>query len=211
MARQRVLSVVVRLVVLLVLAGGQAGGSMAVRAAPWADQAQAVTAAASQSGPDAEASALSIGATVRGPRGLPAGSPSRLEPVELGSGSADMGRAVLQLGSAPEGLDIAGPGTLLIREMAPFTATVSPATASVPIAFTWVADGHSPYEEVAKGRESTHSLGWNVEGTHLITITAANAAGSITRVRRVRVVPPPLPDLTVTGIYYNGDDLYTTR
>ncbi|MFN2131491.1 MAG: CARDB domain-containing protein, partial [Anaerolineae bacterium] len=181
MTRQRVLSVVVRLVVLLVLAGGQAGGSMAVRAAPQAEQAQVVAAAASRPGPDA------------GTPGLPAGATTH---------------AVLQLGSAPEDLDIAGPGTLEIRQTAPFTATVSPPTASVPITFTWVTDGHSPYEEVSKGRESTHSLGWSVEGTHLITITAANAAGSITRVRRVRVVPPPRPDLAITGIYYNGDDLY---
>jgi hypothetical protein len=180
MARQRVLSVVVRLVVLLVLVGGQAGGSMAVRAAPQLEQTPAA-AAPSRAGPDAGTPGLPVGATTH---------------------------AVLQLGSAPEDLDIAGPGTLEIRETAPFTVTVSPPTASVPITFTWVADGHSPYEVVTKGRESTRSLGWNVEGTHLITITAANAAGSITRVRRVRVVPPPRPDLTITGVYYNGDDLY---
>ncbi|MGC9333899.1 MAG: fibronectin type III domain-containing protein, partial [Anaerolineae bacterium] len=107
---------------------------------------------------------------------------------------------------APENVDIAGPPTVALGQSIWYTATVGPLTTSVPITFTWETKG-SPALTVVKTEElsTSESIFWTASGTHYITVTAENDLGSVSRVRKVWVEPPPQPDLTVTDITYYHD------
>ena len=107
----------------------------------------------------------------------------------------------------PTSVDVAGPGTVQLNQSAPFTATVAPLTSTRPLTFTWVVDARHPVQQVVGAHASTLSISWTVTGTHYITVTAENAAGSATQARKVWVVPAPLPDLAITDIYQNGNDV----
>ena len=107
----------------------------------------------------------------------------------------------------PTSVDVAGPGTVQLNQSAPFTTTVAPLSSTRPFTFTWAVDARHPVQQVVSAHASTLSISWTVTGTHYITVTAENAAGSVSQARKVWVVPAPLPDLAITDITQNGNDV----
>lgn len=104
----------------------------------------------------------------------------------------------------PDALDVAGPPSAMAGQATLFTATVEPSTVSVPITFTWETDGYPPFSEVTSDELSvSETFTWDEAGTHTLTVTATNAEGSVSRVRKVWIEPPPQPDLIVTDIRYD--------
>ncbi len=62
----------------------------------------------------------------------------------------------------------------------PFTATVTPVTATLPITYRWEATGQTPVPHSAvSARTDSVSFSWDSPGTKAITVTATNLAGSV--------------------------------
>lgn len=96
----------------------------------------------------------------------------------------------------PEAVTILGPNTGLTRQAASFQATVSPATASTPLTFTW-----QTAEQIVLhvgGLTDTATLMWMQPGMQAITVTVANADGMLQRTRMFQVVAP------LTGVQIAG-------
>jgi hypothetical protein len=81
---------------------------------------------------------------------------------------------------APGTVSLDGATTGVVNTTYTFTATVSPATATTPLTFTWAVDGETPVVHIVNGLEDALNLDWAVAGSHTITVTAANDAGSAT-------------------------------
>jgi M6 family metalloprotease-like protein len=79
-----------------------------------------------------------------------------------------------------------------IGESLPFTATVSPADASIPITYTWETIGMEPVQHTG-GITDTIDLSWEGEGTKTITVTATNAGGELVTMRQVDILPQVVP------------------
>ncbi len=106
-------------------------------------------------------------------------------------------------------VDLGGPTTVVSGTAAVFTATAGPADATPPITFTWEAsEWEAPLVEVLDVPTSTQVITWQVSGDQAITLTAANCGGALTTHRQVEVAPQPLPDLLVTDIEVDGNQIY---
>lgn len=100
---------------------------------------------------------------------------------------------------------LTGPETGSLGESIPFTATVSPADASLPITYTWQATGLSPVVHQG-GIVDNVGLTWDELGTKTITVTASNSGGSVVDTHAITiesiypVVSIDGPSVTSVGI-----------
>ena len=95
----------------------------------------------------------------------------------------------------PESLTLEGPTTARVGTLASFTATVSPATTSTPITYTWQRDEEPPEVRAPSfSRTSLLELSWDLPGLHAVTVTAQNAAGVVTATQQVTVCDRLDPD-----------------
>lgn len=78
----------------------------------------------------------------------------------------------------PTDVIIAGPTAGVVQEAYVFTATVSPATTTLPITYVWKATGQSPVMHTG-GLSDAATLTWATSGVQFITVTVMNAAGTI--------------------------------
>ncbi len=105
-----------------------------------------------------------------------------------GTASLTRGELIRVWVQPPESVGLEGPTTAFVGTSSTFTATVSPATASTPITYTWQRDEGPP--EVRPGsvyRSDVYGVTWDLPGLHTITVTAQNAAGVVTATQRVTV------------------------
>ncbi|NJL03380.1 MAG: PKD domain-containing protein [Chloroflexaceae bacterium] len=73
-----------------------------------------------------------------------------------------------------------------------FTATVSPATATLPITYTWQADGQATFTTTLAAQQSTVRYTWLVTGTQRITVTAFNGLGTpVSTSRTINITDSP--------------------
>ncbi|MDI7278254.1 MAG: PKD domain-containing protein, partial [Anaerolineae bacterium] len=93
----------------------------------------------------------------------------------------------------PEAVALEGPTGGMAGEQHVFTATVSPASATTPITYTWEANG---VVTMTSGISATASLTWPLPGTYPITVTAANACGVVSATRAITLCQPPELDFT---------------
>lgn len=84
------------------------------------------------------------------------------------------------------GVTINGPLTGALNESYPFSATISPTTATPPITYTW-----SPAPESGQGTASV-TYTWPVTGAKTITVTAAHAGGVVTDTHLTLINAPSL-------------------
>lgn len=92
------------------------------------------------------------------------------------------------IAAPPEALSIQGPSTGLSGNAYTFQATVSPATSSMPITFTW-----QTAEQLVShtgGLTDTAMLTWQQSGMQTITVTATNADGSVQQTQAFQVITP---------------------
>jgi hypothetical protein len=102
-------------------------------------------------------------------------------------------------------IDINGPATGIVSQTYTFTATVNP-TATTPITYTWQATGQSPVVHMGSlNRTDAVTFNWSITGTQIITVTAANAAGTVSDTHTIisSALPPdcphPLTDVSISG------------
>jgi hypothetical protein len=72
-----------------------------------------------------------------------------------------------------------GPSEGLAGSAHAFTATVGAPTTTLPITYTWQANGQAPVVHVSGGLTDVVTFTWAVTGTQAITVTAANVAGGV--------------------------------
>ncbi|CAG0933896.1 Amicyanin-alpha [Thermoflexales bacterium] len=103
---------------------------------------------------------------------------------------------------APLSMSIAGPRGGVADVTHTFTATVSPITATQPITYFWQATGQTPVTHTDKGLSDTLAFTWSAAavGPQLITVTAENSAGSVSKALTVTIVPPAGEDVTDVSI-----------
>jgi PKD repeat protein len=89
----------------------------------------------------------------------------------------------------PDGGAVTGPTTGVVQTGYAFIATISPVTATAPITYVWQATGQSPVTNTG-GLSDTVAFAWNVTGTQAITVTAANAGGTVTGTRVISIYIP---------------------
>ncbi len=93
---------------------------------------------------------------------------------------------------------ITGPTYGYTDTLTSFTAVITPASASVPITYTWV-----PAPSVGVGENVSYT--WPTTGEKTITVTAENCGGSDTAVHAITILPSlpgcpfPVLDVTITG------------
>jgi murein DD-endopeptidase MepM/ murein hydrolase activator NlpD len=90
----------------------------------------------------------------------------------------------------PDGIAIAGPIEGKLSATYAFTATVSPSGATLPVTYTWRIDGGSPVTHTA-GLSDTWTFAWTTGGSHSISVTAGNVAGSASGSHSVDVYSMP--------------------
>lgn len=103
---------------------------------------------------------------------------------------------------APLSLSIAGPRGGVADVTHTFTATVSPITTTQPITYFWQATGQTPVAHTDKGLSDTLAFTWSAAavGPQLITVTAENDAGSVSKAWTVTIVPPAGEGVTDVSI-----------
>jgi len=94
---------------------------------------------------------------------------------------SDLGAAELRYATIctpVTGVEISGPGALIVGRAGTYTAGPVPVTATLPMTFTW--------DNGKAGPTSVYS--WTVTGTHPMTVTAVNGCGEGTGNQEVRVL-----------------------
>ena len=94
-------------------------------------------------------------------------------------------------------VEITGAGQGNAGESIPFTATVSPANATIPITYTWEATGYPPVEHEG-GIEDSIDFTWDAVGTKAITVTASNAGGNLVDTHLIEIVNA-VPVVSLSG------------
>lgn len=97
----------------------------------------------------------------------------------------------------PLTVDIVGPSTGVVNTPYTFTATVNP-TASIPITYTWYADGQSTRTHAGADREDSAMFTWITTGMHTLVVTATNAAGWVTGTMAMAIRAPITQPATIT-------------
>ncbi|MDO8672824.1 MAG: PKD domain-containing protein, partial [Dehalococcoidia bacterium] len=95
-------------------------------------------------------------------------------PTTIGQAST-----VLVIRNSLANVSVSGPTSGVVGATYPFTATVSPITATLPITYVWQATDQ-PMITHTGTLIDTASFVWNSPGTKAITVTATNEAGTIT-------------------------------
>lgn len=80
----------------------------------------------------------------------------------------------------------------------PFSATITPITATQPVIYSWQASGLAPVTST-RGISNVVAFTWNTPGTQVVTVTAQNAAGAFSDVHVIELSPAPLTEVNISG------------
>jgi hypothetical protein len=121
--------------------------------------------------------------------GQPDTSPQRL----AAAGHAAAWGDSLALCNAPEVLELVGPQAGIASIGYAFTSTITPPTATLPIAYTWKATQQLDKLHPLGGLSDTVTFSWGVSGTKLITVTADNilCGPPVTATQRITIEASP--------------------
>jgi len=99
-------------------------------------------------------------------------------------------KTVSSLTNTPvQGVTISGGNACPTGLLCGFSADVSPASAAIPITFTWQATGQSGVVHQSTDTTDNFSAQWNADSTQTITVTADNGFGIATDSRTITVKP----------------------
>jgi murein DD-endopeptidase MepM/ murein hydrolase activator NlpD len=96
---------------------------------------------------------------------------------------------------------LAGPEAGTVGISYTFTATVAPPTSTQPIRYAWLVDGEPPRETAQESEDGEAlTLAWAEPGTYRLTVTASNAAGTVTATHTIAVAPQVSASFTATPL-----------
>ncbi len=84
----------------------------------------------------------------------------------------------LQVRMPPSSVEVAGAEVGEVNEIYLFTASVDPITTTVPITYVWSVDGEVSITDTA-GITDSVIFSWEQPGTHQISVSASNPAGTV--------------------------------
>ena len=102
----------------------------------------------------------------------------------------------------PSEIAISGPVTGTIRANYTFTAGVNPVTTPTPITYDWQISPSASQQIITytSGVSDTAVISWTTAGSHAITVTASNAAGSVSGTHAIlNNLPTYTLDVTTVG------------
>jgi predicted outer membrane repeat protein len=104
------------------------------------------------------------------------------------------GVAVCDIGSfeaaiSPTLVIVTGPGEGFVGESYLFTATVEPVSTTLPLTYSWQAQGQLPVTYTS-GLTDSVSFTWDIVGEQLITVTASNIGGSVSASHVITITTP---------------------
>ena len=91
-----------------------------------------------------------------------------------------------------EHVEISGRSTGSIHAVTAFTAVASPLTATLPITFAWEATDQTTWVQLSDNDVTdTVTFAWNTPGMKVITVTASNAANTVSGTHMISVAVGP--------------------
>ena len=96
-----------------------------------------------------------------------------------------------------EGVSIAGRTSGAVNVSYPFTANVTPLSATTPITYVWQATGYGPVTHTG-GLSDTIAFAWETAGTKSITVTTTNRGGSVSDSHTIAITSDGTPTPTYT-------------
>ena len=90
---------------------------------------------------------------------------------------------------SPTAVTLSGPESGLPGTVYTFTAAVEPLSTTLPLTYTWQADGQSPLTQTADLTDTAAFL-WDAPGTYTITVQAANAEGIVSATHTITIAAP---------------------
>jgi CSLREA domain-containing protein len=98
----------------------------------------------------------------------------------------------------PTAVTMSGSETGWVGESQFFTATVEPIYASLPVTYTWQSTGQDPVIHTG-GITDTVAFTWHSPGVQIITVTAANLAGSVVDTHAITISDVPIEGLSASN------------
>lgn len=116
------------------------------------------------------------------------------------------GHAVCDIGSyeleinyvAPESLTLLGSAEGQIDHAYTYTATVEPPSTTLPLTYTWQAEGQPPLTHIAGLTDAVNFL-WELPGIYTMTVNAANTWGTVSDTHQVTITDLPVEGLAATN------------
>jgi CSLREA domain-containing protein len=110
------------------------------------------------------------------------------------------GTAVCDIGSyeyqhsSPSLVMITGAVDGFIQQSYSFTAAVEPLYTTLPLTYTWQADGQLPIIHTS-GLTDTVAFTWDTPGTYMLTVSAANITGTVSDTHSITITDQPVAGL----------------
>ncbi|MGB0383995.1 MAG: Calx-beta domain-containing protein [Ardenticatenaceae bacterium] len=105
-------------------------------------------------------------------------------------------------------ITISGHQKGMVGHTYPFTATVSPAAATLPITYRWQADDHQPITHTA-GMSDSGSFTWSTAGIKTISVSASNGADQVLASHQMTLVTRG--DVSCNAVYDGIDVLFAVQ
>jgi PKD repeat protein len=95
----------------------------------------------------------------------------------------------------PTAVTISGPEAGWVDESLAFTAVIEPISTSLPVTYTWQAVGQDTVIHTG-GLSDTVAFTWQNPGSKIITVTAANVAGTVMDTHAILISDIPISGLS---------------
>jgi PKD repeat protein len=99
---------------------------------------------------------------------------------------------------SPTAVTISGSDAGLAGESQSFTALVEPVTTTLPITYTWLADGQLPITHTG-GLTDTAIFTWELPGVYTVTVQAANPFGVVSDAHTIDIADVPISGLVASS------------
>ncbi len=105
---------------------------------------------------------------------------------------------------APTEVNLSGPQNGLASYVYTFTADLSPTSATLPVTYTWLAEGQLPITHTA-GLSDTAAFAWGAPGVYTLTVNAVNYRAAVSDTLVIAISDVPIAGLQ---IWYDNITLF---
>jgi len=113
--------------------------------------------------------------------------------------NSNIAQVVIDVSLIPFTVTLAGPDSGWADQSYDFFASVEPFSATLPLVYTWQADGQDPITHTG-GLSDTASFAWPTPGVYTLTVQAANYGGAFTDTHTITIADAP-----IVGLFASND------